>query len=68
MVIYEPDKTELNSYVGGQDLLTKPFKFSDSLKGVYQQTTSGLSDTNQGCYELSGDRCYSLYAFEYKPG
>ncbi|KAF9007051.1 glycoside hydrolase family 16 protein [Cyathus striatus] len=35
--------------------------------GVYQQTVSGLQKTNQDCYELNLG-CYSIYAFEYKPG
>ncbi|KAF9445544.1 glycoside hydrolase family 16 protein [Macrolepiota fuliginosa MF-IS2] len=51
MIIYDLDKTELNTYVGG----------------AYQQTTSGISKTNQQCYELTGG-CFALYAFEYKPG
>jgi hypothetical protein len=35
--------------------------------GVFQQTISGLSVTNQDCYELA-QACYSVYGFEYKPG
>ncbi|EIW76863.1 glycoside hydrolase family 16 protein [Coniophora puteana RWD-64-598 SS2] len=35
--------------------------------GAYQQTLSGLSVTNPECYELNKG-CYSVYAFEYKPG
>lgn len=35
--------------------------------GVYQQTTSGLSITNQACYERNSD-CFSIFGFEYKPG
>lgn len=35
--------------------------------GAYQQTTSGLSLTDQDCYELDKG-CYSIYGFEYKPG
>ncbi|EKM77365.1 hypothetical protein AGABI1DRAFT_122114 [Agaricus bisporus var. burnettii JB137-S8] len=49
--IYDPDITELNAYVGG----------------VYQQTTSALTDANQDCYELAAG-CFAIYAFEYKPG
>ncbi|TFK62962.1 glucosidase [Pluteus cervinus] len=49
--INDPTETQLNSYVGG----------------VTQQTTSGLSLTNQNCYELS-QACFSTYGFEYKPG
>ncbi|KAF8650085.1 hypothetical protein AX16_005411 [Volvariella volvacea WC 439] len=51
LIIYDRNKTVLNVYKGG----------------VYQQTTSGLADTNQDCYELSG-QCYAIYGFEYKPG
>ncbi|KAG1751980.1 glycoside hydrolase family 16 protein [Suillus occidentalis] len=49
--IYHPDMTVLNPYHGG----------------AYQQTTSGLSLTDQDCYELDKG-CYSIYGFEYKPG
>lgn len=49
--IYDPTITVLNSYHGG----------------VYQETTSGLSLTNQDCYELDTG-CYSVYGFEYVPG
>jgi len=51
MVIEDPTITELNSYTGG----------------VFQQATSGVTQTNQQCYELEGG-CSSVYAFEYKPG
>ncbi|KIJ13746.1 glycoside hydrolase family 16 protein [Paxillus involutus ATCC 200175] len=51
LVIYDPDITVLNAYHGG----------------AYQQTTSGLSVTNQSCYELD-EGCYSVYGFEYVPG
>ncbi|EIN12881.1 glycoside hydrolase family 16 protein [Punctularia strigosozonata HHB-11173 SS5] len=43
--------TALNSYKGG----------------VYQQATSGVTQTNQLCYELVND-CFSVYAFDYQPG
>jgi len=43
--------TELNSYKGG----------------VFQQATSGVTETNPDCYEL-GTGCTSVYGFEYKPG
>lgn len=39
----------------------------NELLGVYQQTTSGLSTTNQDCYELEKG-CFAVYGFEYKPG
>ncbi|KAF9234999.1 glycoside hydrolase family 16 protein [Melanogaster broomeanus] len=51
LIIYDPNITVLNSYHGG----------------AYQQTTSGLSTTNQDCYELD-EGCYSVYGFEYVPG
>ncbi|KAF9451019.1 glycoside hydrolase family 16 protein [Macrolepiota fuliginosa MF-IS2] len=51
LIIYDQQKTELNSYHGG----------------VYQQTTSGLSATNQDCYQLEKG-CFAVYGFEYKPG
>ncbi|KAF9481165.1 glycoside hydrolase family 16 protein [Pholiota conissans] len=35
--------------------------------GVFQQTTSGLTTTNQDCYELSKG-CFAVYAFEYQTG
>lgn len=43
--------TELNAYRGS----------------VYQQASSGISITDQACYELSGG-CFSEYGFEYLPG
>ncbi|KZP27994.1 glycoside hydrolase family 16 protein [Athelia psychrophila] len=50
--IYNATETILNTYIGG----------------AYQQTTSGLSITNQSCYEIGGNGCFSIYGFEYKPG
>jgi hypothetical protein len=44
--------TYLNSYVGG----------------VYQQTTSGVTETDPNCYQLGDTACFSVYGFEYKPG
>jgi len=50
-----------------------PLRFQDSFVrfsvsiGAFQQTTSGLSTTNQDCYELE-QGCFSVYGFEYKPG
>ncbi|KAI0271413.1 beta-glucan synthesis-associated [Gloeopeniophorella convolvens] len=49
--IRDPKHTEINPYKGG----------------VFQQAVSGLTDTNQTCYELTGG-CFSVYGFEYKPG
>ncbi|TFY74688.1 hypothetical protein EWM64_g9324 [Hericium alpestre] len=51
LFINDSSVTSLNTYTGG----------------VYQQTTSGLSNVNQSCYELSGG-CFSTYGFEYAPG
>ncbi|KAF8807739.1 glycoside hydrolase family 16 protein [Phlegmacium glaucopus] len=34
---------------------------------AFQQATSVVTDTDQSCYELEGG-CFSVYAFEYKPG
>ena len=66
--IYDPDVTVLNPYHGGEyayaiagGLLKQLFA------GAYQQTTSGLSLTDQNCYELDKG-CYSVYGFEYVPG
>ena len=49
--IDDPDQTVINAYKGGH----------------YQECTSGLSYTNQACYELE-EGCYATYGFEYKPG
>ncbi|KAG9089582.1 hypothetical protein FRC06_001478 [Ceratobasidium sp. 370] len=49
--IYNETITELNEYVGG----------------AYQQSTSGVTITNQECYS-GGGGCYAVYGFEYKPG
>ncbi|RXW24986.1 hypothetical protein EST38_g915 [Candolleomyces aberdarensis] len=35
--------------------------------GVFQQAVSGLSWTNQSCYELA-DGCFTTFGFEYVPG
>ncbi|KAI0311695.1 glycoside hydrolase family 16 protein [Amylostereum chailletii] len=35
--------------------------------GAYQQAISAISTNNQSCYELT-DGCFSVFAFEYKPG
>ncbi|KIY69736.1 glycoside hydrolase family 16 protein [Cylindrobasidium torrendii FP15055 ss-10] len=35
--------------------------------GSTQQATSVVSETNPQCYQLGGG-CFSIYAFEYKPG
>ncbi|KAF4573075.1 hypothetical protein EYR36_007585 [Pleurotus pulmonarius] len=51
LIIEDPTVTELNPYIGG----------------VFQQATSGVTETNQNCYELRTG-CFSVYGFEYKPG
>ncbi|TFK27265.1 beta-glucan synthesis-associated [Coprinopsis marcescibilis] len=50
--IWDEDNTQLNGYKGN----------------AYQQTTSGLSRTNQNCYQTGGTGCFAVYGFEYKPG
>ncbi|KJA25874.1 glycoside hydrolase family 16 protein [Hypholoma sublateritium FD-334 SS-4] len=35
--------------------------------GAFQQATSTVTETNQQCYELTGN-CFSTYGFEYKAG
>lgn len=49
--IPNPDVTQLNSYLGG----------------VYQQSTSGVTNTNQNCYTQKTG-CFSTYGYQYKPG
>jgi len=50
-VINNPSVTEFNPYAGG----------------VFQQATSGVTTTNQSCYELTSG-CFATYGYEYKPG
>ncbi|KIO31234.1 glycoside hydrolase family 16 protein [Tulasnella calospora MUT 4182] len=49
--IFHSDLFELNSYRGG----------------IWQMTTSGVGNIDQGCFELI-DGCYKTYGFDYKPG
>ncbi|CAE6396751.1 unnamed protein product [Rhizoctonia solani] len=49
--IYDSSVTQLNTYVGG----------------VFQQSTSAISVTDQDCYTQGGG-CFSVYGFEYAPG
>jgi len=49
--IPDPDTTVLNPYIGG----------------VYQQATSGVTITNQSCYDLNSG-CFATYGYEYQPG
>ncbi|PFH45640.1 glycoside hydrolase family 16 protein [Amanita thiersii Skay4041] len=51
IMMYNETRTHLNPYIGG----------------AFQQCTSGLSITNQDCYEREKG-CYSVFGFEYKPG
>lgn len=51
LIIPNETITILNSYMGG----------------VFQQATSGVTETDQNCYELETG-CFSIYGFEYKPG
>ena len=52
LIIPNPDISVLNTYMGG----------------VFQQATSVVSVTNQSCYSQSGDSCFAVYGYEYKPG
>ncbi|ESK91623.1 glycoside hydrolase family 16 protein [Moniliophthora roreri MCA 2997] len=52
LIINDPDITVLNGYKGG----------------IFQQATSCVSKTNQKCYSQEPNPCYSIYAFEYRPG
>ncbi|KAG1749837.1 glycoside hydrolase family 16 protein [Suillus paluster] len=49
--IPNPDVTILNPYIGG----------------VFQQATSGVTNTNQSCY-TQNTGCYETYGYQYKPG
>jgi len=51
LIIPNPTNTTLNQYKGG----------------AYQQATSSITITNQGCYE-SDQGCAAVYGYEYKPG
>lgn len=51
MIIYDATETYLNTYTGG----------------AFQQATSGVSITDQNCYQLSTG-CFAVYGFEYQPG
>ncbi|KAG6905633.1 hypothetical protein DXG01_001497 [Tephrocybe rancida] len=51
LIIPDPLTTQQNAYKGG----------------AFQQTTSGLSLTNQKCYE-GNTGCFTTYGFQYKPG
>lgn len=51
-VIPDPTITQHNTYEGG----------------AYQMAVSGLSNTNQSCYERGGTGCFAVYGVEYQPG
>ncbi|KAJ1311139.1 hypothetical protein OPQ81_009640 [Rhizoctonia solani] len=48
-------------------ILNENTKFNTYIGGAFQQCSSGLSKTNQACYEKDGG-CFAVYGFEYKPG
>ncbi|KIK63034.1 glycoside hydrolase family 16 protein [Collybiopsis luxurians FD-317 M1] len=50
-IVYNSTGTSENSYAGG----------------AYQESTSFVSNTQPGCYELDGD-CFSTFGIEYSPG
>jgi len=52
---------------GAYELHSDVTVINDYRGGVWQQTTSGLANTNQTCYEFIGG-CFTTYGFEYKPG
>ncbi|KAI0788513.1 beta-glucan synthesis-associated [Abortiporus biennis] len=49
--IYDSSATYLNPYIGG----------------VFQQATSGVTETDESAYELT-DNKFAVYGFQYKPG
>ncbi|EKM61134.1 glycoside hydrolase family 16 protein [Phanerochaete carnosa HHB-10118-sp] len=51
LIIPEPNITQLNTYIGG----------------AYQQATSGVTESNQEAYELTGNQ-FAVYGFQYQPG
>lgn len=69
LIIHDAENTELNAYHGGASFPRPQMQSTNAnvSLGVYQQTTSGLSVTNQDCYELEKG-CFAVYGFEYKPG
>ncbi|QRV76398.1 glycoside hydrolase family 16 protein [Ceratobasidium sp. AG-Ba] len=56
-----PQTPENHQFIGNGSQL------NTYLGGVYQQSTSGVTITNQDCY-TQGAGCFSVYGFEYKPG
>ncbi|QRW05303.1 glycoside hydrolase family 16 protein [Ceratobasidium sp. AG-Ba] len=55
-----PQTPENHQFIGNGSQL------NTYLGGVYQQSTSGVTITNQDCY-TQGAGCFSVYGFEYKP-
>ncbi|KIP11409.1 glycoside hydrolase family 16 protein [Phlebiopsis gigantea 11061_1 CR5-6] len=51
LIIPNSTATVLNTYMGG----------------VFQQATSGVTETNQEAYELTGNQ-FAVYGLQYKPG
>ncbi|KAE9404833.1 glycoside hydrolase family 16 protein [Gymnopus androsaceus JB14] len=41
--------------------------FNTYLGGIYQQAASGVTESNQTCYQLNGT-CFATYGIEYTPG
>ncbi|KAF8200296.1 beta-glucan synthesis-associated protein KRE6 [Pholiota molesta] len=50
------------AYLDNNNTVANPF-----VGGAFQQTTSGLANTNQNCYEYDSG-CSAVYAFEYQTG
>ncbi|CAE6521538.1 unnamed protein product [Rhizoctonia solani] len=48
-------------------ILSENTEFNTYIGGGFQQCSSGLSKTNQACYEKDGG-CFAVYGFEYRPG
>lgn len=65
--MHDDGRTIFNDYVGGMDYHIIRVTFLTLLTGATQQTTSGLSVTDQSCYERA-TACFTTYGFEYKPG
>lgn len=60
---YKPNNATGNIlYQDGGNTISNPFR-----GGAFQQSTSGLANTNQECYELTSG-CFTVYAFEYQTG
>lgn len=51
-ILHQPNTQEINGFKGN----------------TFQQAASVVSMTNQRCYELEPNACYTVYGFQYKPG